>query len=244
LLHLRRERIHVVPLAPRPAFAAAVGGAPESREAARVAVERLGLGDRYLVYVGRHDVRQDAATLMAALASLGSRGRPSGLATAADWPPRLLVLDATPDDRAALARVASRHGAGDQLVYAPILPADETAAIVASARAVVLPVVSEASGLVAIDALAAGTPVIASAVGALPEIVGAAGILVEPRDRERLAVALATAWGDEPVRAGIASAAASRAGASAGRTRTWTDVANEVRAIYALVGRRDPSGQG
>ena len=238
LLHLRRDRIHVVPLAPRSAYASARGAGPERAVAARSAVERLGLGDRYLVYVGRHDVRQDAATLMAALASLGSAGRPSGLAPEADWPPRIIVLEATPDDRAALARVAARHGAADQLVYAPILTADATAAIVAGARAVVLPVVSEASGLIAIDALAAGVPVIASAVGALPEIVGAAGILVEPRERDRLASALATAWGDDLVRAGIANAAEWRARLTMGRVRTWVDVANDVRAIYASVGRR------
>ena len=122
-------------------------------------------------------------------------------------------------------------------MYAPILPLQDTAAIVAAARAVVLPVVSEASGLVAIDALAAGVPVIASAVGALPEIIGSAGILVEPRDRERLAVALATAWGDDPVRAGIVAAARARA-ASPEQARTWVDVANDVRAIYAAAGRR------
>jgi glycosyltransferase involved in cell wall biosynthesis len=237
LLHLRRERIHVVPLAARPAYAAALRTSPERQASARAAVDRFGLGDRYLVYSGRHDVRQDAATLMASLASFGSTARPAGLAAEADWPPRILVVDATPDDRAALARIAGRHGAGDQLTYAPILPPDDTAAIVAGARAVVLPVVSEASGLVAIDALAAGVPVIASAVGALPEIVGSAGILVEPRDRERLAVALATAWGDEPVRTGIAAAAQARA-RGAGGTRSWVDVANDVRAIYAAVGGR------
>ncbi len=237
LLHLRRDRIHVVPLAPGPAYAAASAASPEHRAAARAATERLGLGDRYLVYPGRHDIRHDAATLMAALASLGGAGRPAGLAPDADWPPRMLVFDATPDDRAALARIAARHGAGDRLVYAPILPAADTAAIVAAARAVVLPVVSEASGLVAIDALAAGVPVIASAVGALPEIVGAAGILVEPRDRERLAVAMATAWGDEPVRASIAAAALARAATGAEAVRDWTDVANDVRAIYANVAR-------
>lgn len=243
LLRLRRERIHVVALAPRPAYAAVLEHALGRREVARAAADRLGLGDRYLVYHGRHDVRQDAATLMSALASLGSADRPAGLAAAADWPPKILVVDATPDDRAALARIAARHGAGNQLVYAPILPPDDTAAIVAAARAVILPVVSEASGLVAIDALAAGVPVIASAVGALPEIVGAAGILVEPRDRERLAVAMATAWGDEPVRAGISAAARSRAtgttGAigATGRSRSWVDVANDVREVYAKVAR-------
>ena len=50
------------------------------------------------------------------------------------------------------------------------------------ARAVLLPSISDVAGLSAIEAFAAGTPVVAGAEGALPEIVGAAGILVEPRD--------------------------------------------------------------
>ena len=171
---------------------------------------------------------------MAALASLASA------APARASSPRrrtgrhgILVLDATPDDRAALARIAARHGAGDQLVYAPILPTDDTAAIVAAARAVVLPVVSEASGLVAIDALAAGVPVIASAVGALPEIVGSAGILVEPRDRERLAVGAGDRLGRRagPGRDRGRRTVARERGDE--RVATWVDVANEVRAIYA-----------
>ncbi len=234
LLRLRRDRLHVVPLAPRAAYAVGPAALEERAADARALAERLGLGERYLVYPGRHDIRQDAATMLAALAALGRAGRPEGLAATAPWPPRVLVLDATPDDRAALARIASRHGAGDHLVYAPMLPVDAAAAVVAASRGVVLPMVSDASGLAALDALAAGVPVIASAVGALPDIVGTAGILVEPRDRERLAVALRAAWGDDPVRTGIVEAARDR---SAGM-RTWGDVAADVRAIYAEVGRR------
>jgi glycosyltransferase involved in cell wall biosynthesis len=95
--------------------------------------------------------------------------------------------------------------------------------------------VAESTGLAALDALAAGVPVVASAVGALPDIVGTAGILVEPRDRERLAAALTAAWGDDPVRIGIAQAAMERA---TGPGRTWADVAADVRGIYAEVGIR------
>ncbi len=69
------------------------------------------------------------------------------------------------------------------------------AGLVRGARAAILPVVSDAAGLPAIEAIACGTPVVASAVGALPELVGGAGILVEPRDPERLAVALASDLG-------------------------------------------------
>jgi glycosyltransferase involved in cell wall biosynthesis len=172
--------------------------------------------------------------MLAALASLGRAGRPGGLGEDVPWPPRVLVLDATPDDRASLARVAARLDAGDHLVYAPMLPDEDAAAVVASSRAVVLPMVSEASGLAALDALATGVPVVASAVGALPDVVGTAGILVEPRDRERRAVALTAVWVDDPVRTGLVHAARERAA----WMRTWADVAADVRSIYAEVGRR------
>ncbi len=235
LLHLRRDRIRVIPLAPRPAYALGPVALAERGGAARAIADRLGLGDRYLVYPGRHDIRQDASTMLAALASLGRGGRPDDLDPAVPWPPRVLVLDATPEDRASLARIAARHGAGDHLIYAPIMPVEDSAAVVAASRGVVLPMVSESSGLAALDALAAGVPVIASAVGALPEVVGTAGILVEPRDPDRMAAALAAAWSDDPVRAGIVEAARER---SADGARTWADVAADVRAIYAEVGRR------
>jgi glycosyltransferase involved in cell wall biosynthesis len=77
--------------------------------------------------------------------------------------------------------------------------------------------------------------VVASAVGALPELVGRAGLLVEPRDPERLATAIATIWADDTVHDRIADAARESA---KGRRRTWADVASETRAIYAEVGVR------
>ena len=76
LLRLRRDRIRVVPLAPRPAYAVGPAALAERAADARAIAERLGLGERYLVYPGRHDIRQDAATMLAALAALG-RGGPS-----------------------------------------------------------------------------------------------------------------------------------------------------------------------
>jgi glycosyltransferase involved in cell wall biosynthesis len=190
------------------------------------------LPGRYLVYFGRFDARHDVGTLLRALAALAERPRPRSV-PAADWPPRVLIVGASPDDRAALARAAGRLGAGDALVYAPGMPPERLAALVRSARAVVMPAISDASGLPALDAIAAGVPVIATAVGALPEVVGTAGILVEPRDPGRLAEALRTAWADERVRGRLVRAAAERRSAN---PRTWSDVARETRRVYAEVG--------
>ena len=235
LLHLKRDRLYVVPLAARQPFTSGSRGRGRARAIGAIteARERFGLPERYLVYAGRYDARQDLATLVRALADLGAAGRPEGLAEEVAWPPRLILVGASPDDRAAVARIAARKGVGDLLVYAPRIELDRAAALVTGARAAILPVVSEASGLVAIEAIAAGTPVIASAVGALPEIVGSAGILVEPRDPRRLAAALATIWTDETVYEHLSGIVRERGRKS---RRTWVDVARETRGVYARVG--------
>lgn len=240
LLRIRRDRIRVVALAPRPAFQAWVSQAgtdpaqtpPRQRRDRdpRAERERLGLPERYVVYSGRYDARQDLGTLLRALAELAAAGRPDGLPESAPWPPRVLFAGASPDDRAALARAAAREGVGETLSYAPRIDDDRLASLVRGARAALLPVVSDSAGQAAIEAIASGIPVVASAVGALPEIVGAAGILVEPRDPARLAQALATAWVDDRVHETLAAIARERAAAE---LRTWADVARETRAIYA-----------
>jgi glycosyltransferase involved in cell wall biosynthesis len=68
----------------------------------------------------------------------------------------------------------------------------------------------------------------------LPEIVGSAGILVEPGDPEGLASALATAWADDRVHERLLEAARDRA---TSLERSWRDVAEDTRRIYADVGR-------
>ncbi|MDQ3127333.1 MAG: glycosyltransferase, partial [Chloroflexota bacterium] len=262
LLHLRRDRLRVVPFAPRPAFTFRQGGGPgaasdRSADAAddtahdpagdpgpgatgpgpsiRSERTRLGLPERYLVYFGRYDARQDLATLFRALASMAAAGRPDGLAGDVAWPPRVLLVGTTPEDRTALARAAGRVDVGESLAYAPHLADDRLAALVRGARAAILPALSDATGLPALDAIACGTPVVASNIGALPEVVGTAGILVPVRDHARLATALATVWTDDGVHGRLAAAARAR-----GETdrRTWADVARETREVYAEVGRR------
>ncbi len=231
-LRIRPGRIRVVPLAPRRAFR--VDPTDGARATHLDDARRLGLPERYLVYPGRYDARQDLATLLAALGRLAAAGRPDGLDEADPWPPRVLLVGASPDDRAAIARAAARHGAGDALAYAPALDPERLAGLVRGARAAVLPVLSEAAGLAAIEAIACGVPVVASAVGALPEIVGAAGLIVEPRDVDRLAVALTTVATGSPVHDRLTAAALDRARAA---SRTWDDVARETRAVYADVAR-------
>ena len=220
LLRIRRDRLRVVPLAPRGRRSRPAPTAGGDRRPPRAApAERLGLTERYLVFTGRFDARQDLATLLQALAALAAAGRPAGLAddvaVAAARPARRRE-----PGRSCLARPgrrAARRRRGARLRAGPGRSTD-LAGLVRGARAVILPVVSEAAGLPVIEALACGTPVVASAVGPLPEIVGPAGLLVEPRDPDRLAVALRDDLGRR--RASTTRLARERPRARRGRRRT------------------------
>jgi glycosyltransferase involved in cell wall biosynthesis len=61
----------------------------------------------------------------------------------------------------------------------------------------VLPSLYEGGGLTCLEAMASGTPVVASDRGALPEVCGDAALLVDPADRGAIADAVLAAIGDE-----------------------------------------------
>jgi glycosyltransferase involved in cell wall biosynthesis len=238
-LRLRPERVHVVPIAPRRGILDARDDRLPREPDGVAGVDdaaRLGLGERYLVYPARFDARQDVDTVLRALATLAVGPRPGGLATTVPWPPRVLLVGASPDDRSAIARAAAQRGVGASLVYAPVLPLERLGRLVRGARATLVPALSDAVGLAAIESIALGVPVVASAVGALPDVVGAAGLLVPPRDVDRLAVALRTIWADDPIHDRVRATAVER---SRWEGPTWTDVADATRRVYAQVGVRE-----
>ncbi len=229
LLHLRPGQVHVVPLA---ADLELVGMLDDPQAlSALVATERalLELPDRYLLFYGRYDARTDLPTLLDALALLDDRPRPTGLDADVAWPPELVLAATNPDDRAALARAAERRGLVQRVHFAPHLPENRLAALIAGARASLRPTVSDAAGMAAIEAIACGTPVVASGIGALPEIVGGCGVIVESRDAARLARAIDAIWSDDAFYGQLRDGAI-RAAQTA---PTWREIATQTRAVYA-----------
>lgn len=85
------------------------------------------------------------------------------------------------------------------------------AALYPAALAVVTPAFAEGFGLPAIEALVCGTPVLSSAYGAVPEIIGDAGLLFEPDAPESIATAIVRIATDAALRATLSQRALSRA---------------------------------
>ena len=95
----------------------------------------------------------------------------------------------------------------------------------------VLPSFNEGFGLVVVEAMLANVPVIATAVGAVPELVddGTTGVLVPPDDAGALAAAITQILGDSALRSEMAG----RARASASQRFSTAKMAAEFESLYA-----------
>ena len=89
----------------------------------------------------------------------------------------------------------------------------------------------EGFGLPAVEALAAGVPVIASDVSSLPEVCGDAALLVPPSEPDAVADAMVRVLTDENLRRRLRLAALPRA-----KAFSWRQAAEETRAVYERVG--------
>lgn len=148
--------------------------------------------------VGRLEQVKGFDVLLGALARLPSSqgGVGDGLTSAAgrscagDLPRLVIVGDGS--EREALERQGVALGLSDRLHFVGYMPDAHRAP--SGFDIMVVPSRQEAFGIVAVEAMAAGTPVVASNVGGLPEAVldGETGLIVPPDDAEGLAVALRT----------------------------------------------------
>jgi glycosyltransferase involved in cell wall biosynthesis len=132
------------------------------------------------------------------------------------------VGPADPDRLARLLRQADDHGIGDRVRFTGPRTGDRLAAVYASADAMVLATRAESYGMVVVEALARGLPVLATAAGGLPEALGRLpdgrlpGVLVPPDDADALAAALRRWLTDDRHRAALRDAAALRRESLAG----------------------------
>src|SRR6202035_1601134 len=128
-----------------------------------------------------------------------------------------------------LERHAARIGLGNHVRFVGAVPHDQLAVYYAMADVCVVPSLTESFGLVALEAQALGTPVVAASVGGLREIVeaGVTGVLAESHEPVDYARAMAAVL-EAPVRIDEMGDEARR---RAGRF-TWRRAVDRLAAIY------------
>jgi glycosyltransferase involved in cell wall biosynthesis len=215
-LHIPAERIRVIPEAVDLAFA------PPPRETGlAVARERFAVPGRYVLYVGQFDPRKNMAGLFAAFARAAARDSDLRLVVVGTLG-RLapLMRTALADSRLDPSRVVITGGVDDRTL----------AALYAGAECLLHAAWLEGFGLTALESLAAGTPVVAYRAGAVAEVVGDAGVLVDERDPAGLGEALVTVLDDESLRSRLRALAKPRAARF-----SWDRAADDTLAVYRSV---------
>ena len=213
--HSRRAIVDRLGIAAGRTVVIPVGLGPEFQPTAPTAVqrERYGLGPRYALYVGNFLPHKNLPRLLGAWAALPEALRSSH---------RLVLAGGDRTGRPALAAAADSLGLRERVVFPGLIADADLPALYGGADAVVQPSLEEGFGLPALEAMACGAPVVASRRGALPEVVGDAGLLVEPEDERALTAALSRVLGSSAERAvltrqGLARAAHFTSERTAGR---------------------------
>jgi glycosyltransferase involved in cell wall biosynthesis len=155
----------------------------------------LGLDGSVLAFAGRLGPQKAVGVLLRALADV----QDVALVIAGDGP-----------DRAALERNVRELGLDGRVRFLGGVPREQVLRLFGAADASVLPSAWENFPHSVVEALAVGCPVIATAVGGVPEVVrdGVNGLLVRPGDPEALREAIARFFADDELRRRLAAAAA------------------------------------
>jgi glycosyltransferase involved in cell wall biosynthesis len=124
------------------------------------------------------------------------------------------VIVGAGDERAQLEHAAETLGVRERVLF--LGPRDDVPALLAASDAFVLPSRFEGTPLALLEAMAAGKPVVASAIPGTDEIVadGETGLLVRPNDSDALAAALRRVVSDPGLRARLGAAAGRHAAAA------------------------------
>jgi glycosyltransferase involved in cell wall biosynthesis len=206
---------------PAERIAVCPNGAPEWKEPPAVAS-----AGGYLLFVGTIEPRKNLQGLLDAYARLLSRRSDV---------PRLVIAGRADGDGQKLLAAVDRPPLAGHVECRGYVPANDREALYKGAQALILPSFDEGFGIPALEAMSAGVPVIVSNRAALPEVVGDAGLYIEPDDVESITAALARLIGDTELRATCAQRGLERA-----KEFTWAQTARRVRRAYedALLARR------
>lgn len=172
----------------------------------------------FLLFVGTIEPRKNIPGLLAAYSTL--------VASNPATPPLVLA-----GQQGWLAdesfQAIEKYHLQERVIWLENVPAAVLPALYNRARLLVLPSFYEGFGLPAIEAMACGTPVVVTERGALPEVVGAYGVYINPEDSDSIAAGIRQVLDDEELRAHL-----KQNGLNHSRQYTWQRTAQITLEVY------------
>lgn len=182
----------------------------------------LGIPDRpYLLFVGVPRKKKCLDVLLAAFARIPADVRGDT---------QLVMAGVRNPKESGLESKTKELGITDAVRFPGYVGDDDLVRLYQHATALVFPSRFEGFGLPPLEAMACGTPVVTSTGGAIPEVVGDAALLVQPRDVQQLANAIGRVLTNEKLRASLR-----RRGLERVQAFTWRRAALQILDLYSDV---------
>jgi glycosyltransferase involved in cell wall biosynthesis len=191
---------------------------PNSAEQINLIRQRYGLHREYIFFSSTLWEYKNPETLIRAFAKVVNKKH-------LDYD---LVFAGRSDDapyEAKLKQLAKDSRVGDRVRFLGLIPNQAMPPLYSGARVFVYPSLSETFGKPLVEAMLCGVPIVASNASCIPEVLGGAGLLVDPLDSDQMADAIWRAAADESLRGGLVSRGYER-----GKSFSWQIAAQQILA--------------
>ena len=210
LLGIRKEIITLHNAADRQVFYRA-----DPKSIARVK-RKFGIKKQYILSVCTLEPRKNLGTLLDAYGLMKSRDRH-----------QLVLVGMSGWKNTGLFSLIEGHGAKDNIVITGYIDREDLAPLYTGAAVFVYPTLYEGFGLPVLEAMQCGCPVISSTASSMPEVVGDAGVLVEPMDTKGLTASMERVLADPAYRAALG-----RKGLARAQNFSWERSARRLLDIF------------
>ncbi len=185
-------------------------------------LEKYGIDQPYILYTGTIQPRKNLVKLIESFTNIEGlklviAGKYSGTGRQAWMTEEILSAP-------------KKFGVEEKIIFTNYIPADELALLMNGATAYILVSLYEGFGLPALEAMACGAPVIASNVSSLPEVVGDAGLLVDPNSATQIEQAIRTIYTDKKLRNKLSKKSLERA-----KKFSWKKMTKEILEVFEKV---------
>jgi len=227
----RRDLIETYNIAPERITVTLAAAAPHFRPAAPAEVSdvrrRYGIGGDYVLAVGSIQPRKNLVRLVRAYSDLRRRRSHDKL-------PQLVLVGKRAWLYGETLRAVEQSGVSSNVIFTGYVPESDLPALYTGALCFVYPSYFEGFGLPPLEAMQCGAAVVAGNRTSLPEVVGDAGLLVDPFDEDAIGAAIATLIDDGELRARLGARAQARAALF-----SWAETARRTLQVYeqAIGGR-------
>jgi len=186
------------------------------------ACARYGIVGPYILAVGNLQPRKNLPRLIHAYAKLRHSG---------DYTGRLVLVGKSKWRESTIYQEVRALGLERDVVFTGYLPEEDIVALYNGADVFVYPSIYEGYGLPPLEAMACGCPVITGDRSSLPEVVGDAGIMVDPTSDDAIAAAIMRITSDDELRRALVARGRTRAARFTGRAAAQATVDVYQRAI-------------